>query len=138
MSSGRITMRKIDAHNAILGRLASIVAKQLLAGETIIIVNAEKAIITGDPKRIKEKYFERRSRGSPQHGPFFPKKAEMIVRRTIRGMLPYKTNRGRAAVMRLRVYSGVPQNVEGAERIASGQVRSKFITVEKLAKSIGG
>lgn len=129
-------MKNIDAHNAVLGRLASNVAKQLLAGESVVIVNAEKAIITGDPLGIKQKYAERRRRGSPQHGPFFPTRPEHIVRRTVRGMLP-KTKHGRAALKKLRVCSGVPPALEGAEKFPARKIRTDFMTIAELAKSMG-
>src|SRR3989337_1637 len=94
----------VDGKNAVLGRLAGKVAKELLNGEEVAIVNAHKIIITGDRKKILEKYLFRRQIGSPQHGPFFPKKPELIVKRTVRGMLPYKTPKGRNALKKLRVY----------------------------------
>ena len=42
----------VDATNQILGRLSSIVAKKLLEGYKVIIVNAEKAVVSGEPKRV--------------------------------------------------------------------------------------
>ena len=42
----------IDASNLLLGRLASIIAKRLLSGEEIIVVNAEKAVISGNRENI--------------------------------------------------------------------------------------
>ncbi|MCX6815319.1 MAG: 50S ribosomal protein L13 [Candidatus Aenigmarchaeota archaeon] len=133
-------MKVIDGKNAVLGRLSSATAKHLLAGEEVIIVNAEKAIITGGAKDIKEKYLERRRRGSPQHGPFFPKQPAAIVRRTIRGMIPYKTNKGRKAMKALRVYAGVPEELKDAkiESIAVKQIKSDYIRVGDLAKILGG
>jgi large subunit ribosomal protein L13 len=132
-------MKIIDAENAVLGRLASVTAKQLLKGEEIAILNAEKAIITGDPKQIVGKYLARRRRGSPQHGPFFPRHPDTIVRRAVRGMIPYKTSRGRSAMKRLRIYIGVPEELakEGKERVANKLIRSDFITVKEVAKVLG-
>lgn len=128
----------IDGKNAVLGRLSSYVAKQLLNGKEIKIVNAEKIIITGNPKRIVGKYLKRRRIGSPQHGPFFPKKPDLIVRRAIRGMLPYKTGRGRSAIKRLRVFISVPDNLKCKEMMTmEKEIETEFITIEKLAKSIG-
>jgi len=42
----------IDADKLILGRMASIVAKRLLNGEMIIIVNAESTVISGSRRNI--------------------------------------------------------------------------------------
>ncbi len=129
-------MAVIDGKNAILGRLASYTAKQLLNGENVSIVNAEKIIITGDPRSIKEKYIARRRRGSPHHGPFFPKRPDLIVRRTIRSMLPYKTGKGRQAFKRLRVYTGVPEGVGEAQKMEAS-ISTKYMRVGDIAKALG-
>lgn len=128
----------IDAKNAILGRMASSVAKQLLQGEEIIIVNAADIIITGNPKQIVGKYLKDRRRGSPQHGPFFPKKPDLIVRRTIRGMLP-KTKKARTAFKKLTVYISVPDDLKDKkmEKIAIKEVKVNFISLRELATSLG-
>jgi large subunit ribosomal protein L13 len=133
-------MLVIDGKNAILGRMATQVAKKLLQGEEVSIINAEKIIITGDPASIKKKYHFRRSIGSPHHGPFFPKQSNLIVRRAIRGMLPYKTNKGRAAFKRLRIYTSVPEELKNkkAENIAVKEIRTNYITIAELSKAIGG
>ncbi len=131
----------IDAKDAILGRLASYTAKKLLDGEKIIIINAELCIITGDPKQIKEKYLARRKRGSPQHGPFFPKRPDLILRRTIRGMLPYKKPKGRSSLKRLKIYIDFPKKAQGKHILQPEEivkdVRSHFVMLGELAKSIG-
>ena len=123
----------INGKDAVLGRLASYTAKKLLAGEEVSIVNAEKVIITGDSVEITKKYLKKRSIGSPQHGPFFPTKPDLIVRRTVRGMLPYKTNKGRIAFKKLRVYIGTPVEMEKGESIAVKTVRTSYMTVGDLA-----
>ena len=83
-------MKIIDATNLKLGRLASKVAKEALSGEQVSVVNAEKAVITGRKKDIFSTYREKTDVGSRYKGPFFPRVPHLIVRRTIRGMLPYK------------------------------------------------
>ncbi len=132
-------MKIVDGKNAVLGRLASMTAKHLLKGEEVHIINAEKVIMTGDPKSIKQKYLERRQRGSPQHGPFFPTHPDGIVKRAIRGMLPYKTPKGRVALKKLRVYVGIPEQFtnKDKESMANKLIRSNFITVAEVAKTLG-
>lgn len=98
----------IDAQDLILGRLASIVAHRALAGETIAIVNAEKAVISGTRTQVTGYYRRKRQRGSVEGGPFFPRRPDQILKRTIRGMLPYKREAGREALRRVRAYVGVP------------------------------
>ena len=91
-------MTVINAKNLILGRLASSVAKRALLGESIELVNCEQAVITGNKKWLIARYRQRRERGTPTQGPFFPRQPERFVKRTIRGMLPYKKELGRAAL----------------------------------------
>ncbi|WP_456368948.1 50S ribosomal protein L13 [Thermococcus sp.] len=140
-------MRIINAEGLILGRLASKVAKMLLEGEEVIIVNAEKAIITGNREDIFAKYKQRtelRTRTNPKRGPFYPKRSDEIVRRTVRGMLPWKTDRGRKAFKRLKVYVGVPKEFEGKEFETISEAHMsrlstpKYVTVGEVAKFLGG
>ena len=126
----------INGKDAVLGRLASLTAKKLLLGEEIVIVNAEKVIITGRPTEIRTQYVQRKRIGSPQHGPFFPKSPDMIVRRTVRGMLP-KEKKGRAAFKKLRVYTGVPAGMQEGEQLAVKTIRSSFVTIGDVAKTLG-
>ena len=109
----------VDAEGKILGRISSYVAKQLLEGKRVAIVNAEKAIITGNPKTILEKYKKRRSIQSairPEMSPVQPRTPDRIVWKTIRGMLPMKKAKGREAIRRLRVFIGVPKELENVEK----------------------
>jgi large subunit ribosomal protein L13 len=106
-------MAIIDADNVVLGRVASVIAKRLLNGEEIVVVNAEKALILGSREHIINDYLHKRARRHQRKGPFFPKKADQIFKRTVRGMLPYQKPRGREALKRLKVHIGVPPEFEG-------------------------
>ncbi len=129
----------IDASDAILGRLASRVAKRLLKGEKIVIINAERAVITGNPRRTFKSYLEKRHRGDRYKGPFYPRYPDKLVRRTIRGMLPYKRPKGRSALRRLKVYSGRPPEFKTAEKISktSYELRCKYTTVKEICRFMG-
>ncbi|RLG46777.1 MAG: 50S ribosomal protein L13 [Thermoproteota archaeon] len=140
----------INAEGKILGRLASFVAKRLLEGKRIAIVNAEKAVITGNPKTILEKYQKRRSiegKPKPTKGPVQPRAPDRIVWKTIRGMLPMKKAKGREALRRLRVFIGVPQELRKVEVFElpieytvenlKPKKQKKEVTVYWLAKSLG-
>ncbi|MEM4524429.1 MAG: 50S ribosomal protein L13, partial [Archaeoglobaceae archaeon] len=81
----------INAEGHILGRLCSVIAKRLLMGERIVVVNAEKAVITGNKANIFERYKEKYDRGSKEKGPYFPRHPEKIFKRTVRGMLPWSS-----------------------------------------------
>ncbi len=132
----------INAENCIAGRLASFVAKRLLKGEEIVIVNAEKAIVTGNPKAIEGLFDERIKRGDPYHGPFYPKKPERILRRIVRGMLPFHKPRGRDAYRRLKVYVAVPEEFRNGqvENISKAMITSegKFMYLGDITKKYGG
>ncbi|WP_048149388.1 50S ribosomal protein L13 [Palaeococcus ferrophilus] len=140
-------MRIINADGLILGRMASKVAKMLLEGEEVVIVNAEKAIITGNREYIFAKYKQKtlfRSISNPRRGPFYPKRSDEIVRRTVRGMLPWKKDKGRKAFRKLKVYAGIPKEFEGkeletiSEAHISRLATPKFVTVGEVAKFLGG
>lgn len=131
----------IDAKNIILGRLAAYAAKQALTGETIDIINCELSIVTGTKKKVIESYRERVERGEPFHGPFFPKIPHMVVRRTCRGMIPYKTKKGMTAYKRIKCYKGVPEKFQNKETIKLSQNISKlkvlkYITLKDLCKEL--
>ncbi|RLG98990.1 50S ribosomal protein L13 [Candidatus Bathyarchaeota archaeon] len=132
----------IDASGAILGRLASIVAKRLLSGERIVIVNAEKAVLSGKRLSLLREMKEFLQVGHPGKGPHHPRRPDRILRRTIRGMLPRRKPKGVEAYRRLKVYLGVPKEYEGAELevISEAKVdklRCPYVTLGELAKGIG-
>ncbi|MEY7848165.1 50S ribosomal protein L13 [Natrarchaeobius sp. A-rgal3] len=97
----------VDARDCILGRVASEVAQRALDGDTIAIVNAEDAVITGGKEDVFETYRKRLQLGSDS-GPYYPRRPDTIFKRSVRGMLPYKKPRGREAFENVRVYVGNP------------------------------
>jgi large subunit ribosomal protein L13 len=105
-------------------------------------VNCEKAILTGRKDSILKKYRERRDRGNPLKGPFISFMPDRFVRRIIRGMLPYKQERGRLAYKRVMCYIGVPDKFKDQkiETIKEADVtkskNTKFIDVDTLTKLI--
>jgi large subunit ribosomal protein L13 len=105
----------INGDGLLLGRLASITAQRALAGEAIAIVNAEKAIISGSRARVLGNYGHKRGRGSTGWGPFLPRRPDHLMKRTIRGMLPYKRPRGVDAMKRIKCYVGIPVEFAGKE-----------------------
>lgn len=66
--------------------------------------------------------------GSVRKGPKFPKEPDRIFRRTVRGMLPMKTSRGKEALKRLRVYKGVPKEFQGKEAEVLDKFKNKHIS----------
>lgn len=134
----------IDAKDLVLGRMAAYAAKQALLGEKVDIINCEKAVITGARKSIFEDYKQRANVGkNPYKGPFYPRAADRFVRRSIRGMLPYKQEKGQNAFKNIMCYIGVPKefNDQKAETIPRANVSKlknyKYITVGELSKNLG-
>tara|TARA_Y100000034_G_C6866207_1_gene394825 strand:+ start:888 stop:1292 length:405 start_codon:yes stop_codon:yes gene_type:complete len=130
----------IDGTDLLLGRLATHVAKNVLLGEEITIVNCENVVISGNKKTIIAHYKRKRERGEPSHGPHFPRRADLIVKRTVRGMLPYKTNRGMLALKRVKCYLG-NDNAEKAETLVNAKVDKlpnlKYMQLNELSKLLG-
>jgi len=142
MSKEELRETIIDADGLILGRMASQVAKRLLNGERIIIVNAEKAIISGKRLSILREKHDFLQVGHFRKGPYHPRRPDMIVKKVIRGMLPRRKPRGKNALKRLRVYIGVPKDYEEKEKEkipeADGRdLRGPYIKVSELARNIG-
>ena len=134
-------MKTVDAEGLILGRMATHVAKLALAGEQINIINCEKAVVSGSQSKIDKRH-KLREMGSPFKGPFYPKAADRIVKRAIRGMLPYKKPKGKDAFQRIMCHIGVPEKFNGkTETIEGANVKKlpniKYFEVGKLCKEIG-
>ncbi len=136
----------IDASNLILGRMASIVAKKLLEGYRIVIVNAEKAVVSGDPKRVISSYQlllgVKTLRNPYKWGVRRPRTPDRIVRSAIRGMLPKNTPKGTRALRNLKVFIGVPEEYVNKEKITIpeadvSRLKGKYITVGEIAKHMG-
>jgi len=129
----------INGENAVLGRLATRVATELKKGNEIKVINCGKIIITGNPNKIIGHYLNKRRKGSPLHGPFYPKRPDLLVRRTIRGMLPYKRKSGAALMKRLKLYIGRLEESKSDNEVIFPlkRVKTRFITIEKLCKHLG-
>ncbi len=115
----------INAEGAILGRISSLAAKQALLGKEVVVVNCNKAIITGRKEAAIKNYLEKKRKGgSSQRGPNIHSAPEKILKRTIRGMLPYKKGKGADALKRVRCYNEVPEKykekVKKNEKLESG------------------
>nr|XP_043618891.1 60S ribosomal protein L13a-1 [Erigeron canadensis] len=101
----------VDARHHMLGRLSSILAKELLNGQRVTVVRCEEICLSGGLVRQKMKYLRflrKRMNTKPSHGPIHFRAPSKILWRTIRGMIPHKTKRGANALARLKVYEGVP------------------------------
>jgi large subunit ribosomal protein L13 len=132
----------VNADGLILGRMASVVAKKLLNGEKVVIVNAEKAVISGKKKSKVAEAKEFLEVGGPGHGPFHYRRPDRIMRKTVRGMLPFKQPKGKTALKRLKVFISVPEDLKDQPLVSikeaqATKLKGPSLTLADLAKEIG-
>ena len=132
----------VNADGLILGRMASKVAKRLLNGEEVIILNAEKAIISGKKKSKVAEAKQFLEVGAPERGPFHYRRPDRIVKKTVRGMVPFSQPKGKIALKRLKVYMGVPEDFKNQQTITFTEaqvmkLKGPHFTLAELAKEIG-
>lgn len=138
-------MKIYNCDGIILGRAASHIAKDALLGEEVVVVNCEKAVISGKKSNTVQLQKQRRERkGYPPKSSWISRLPERFVRRTIRGMLPWKLSRGKEAFRRIKCFRGVPEEFAGQEQIILKESSVdklpslKYITIGELCRSLGG
>lgn len=119
----------VDAEGLTLGRMASEVARVLRGkhkptftphldtGDHVIVINADKVVLTSNKAETKRVYRHSGYPGgirSASYAELLATRPEEAVRRTIRGMLP-KNRLGRQMLRKLKVYAG-PQHPHAAQR----------------------
>jgi large subunit ribosomal protein L13 len=135
----------IDGSDKVIGRVASSVAKLLLDENSVSVINSEKMVITGHVKDLTDKYkrlIELKDKANPEHSPYWSRRPDMFVKRVVRGMLPYKKPKGKAAFKRLRVYIGAPEELK---KLKVYNVKSKMpneifestMTIKQLTEKLG-
>jgi|ETNmetMinimDraft_2_1059921.scaffolds.fasta_scaffold30542_2 large subunit ribosomal protein L13 len=134
----------IDAKNLILGRLGTFVAKQALLGEEVKVVNCQDAVIVGTRRVILAKYKQKEEMGVPKKGPFQPKTPDRFVKKSFRGMLPYKKTHGREAFERIRCFRTIPETLK-KEKITTldkfnvlKTTNINFLKIGDICKYLGG
>jgi len=135
-------MEVIDGDGLVLGRLASYVAVRLKEGEEVHVVNVEKIIISGTPENVLERYKIRKNiRGRRGKGPFYPRRPDQIMKRTVRGMLPFKTPRGRKQHKLFKAHVGVPKEFQKSKFVEVETARNlnlvMYIELGELSRSMG-
>jgi len=132
----------VDGTNMILGRLASNVAKKLMQGEEVHLINAEKLVVSGTADNVVADYMQKRrlqQKATPDFSPKWPKVPHLLVRRVVRGMLPFKKAKGKAAFRKLRVYVGNPQ-LKGetiAFKDSANKGLERCVTIEQMCRRLG-
>lgn len=135
----------IDATNCIAGRICSHISKLLLQGNKVAIVNAEKAMLSGNRYKtisLYKEHLEINSVTNPIHGPYHPRRPDTILTKMVRGMVPKRKTSGIEAHKRLRVYIGVPEEMRSVkmDSFADSKItkpESYYISVGEVAEQIG-
>ena len=131
-----------DGNGAIAGRLATRVAKAALSGSDVIVVNSEKAVISGPPARTVAVWKSRRTmrvKSNPELSPKWPRSPDRLLKRMIKGMLPLR-RRGKETAEQIKCYIGIPEDVKEKPEVAEKNVSElpgKFITILDLSKALG-
>eukprot|EP00462_Mataza_sp_D1_P004228 CAMPEP_0175101178 /NCGR_PEP_ID=MMETSP0086_2-20121207/7614_1 /TAXON_ID=136419 /ORGANISM="Unknown Unknown, Strain D1" /LENGTH=186 /DNA_ID=CAMNT_0016375603 /DNA_START=64 /DNA_END=624 /DNA_ORIENTATION=- len=131
-----------------MGRLASVVAKELLNGQRIVLVRTEGINISGSlfrNKMLTEHKYRKRMATNPKKGPVHYKTPSRMAWKMIRGMTPHMTARGSNAMDKLSVFEGCPhpydkvkkQVIPSALRVTRLKPGRKFCTLGDLAASVG-
>ena len=135
----------VDATDHIAGRLSSNVAKLLIKGNRVSIVNCDKIMISGTRSNIIQEYrefLEINSINHWKHGPKHPRRPDTIMKKMIRGMLPKEKPSGKEAHRRLRTYIGSPKEVKSLKKIKfeKAMIRkssANYTTMADLGRTIG-
>jgi large subunit ribosomal protein L13 len=138
-------MKIYNGEGMVLGRLAAVVAKDILLGEEVNVVNCEKIVISGRKEKVVANEKKRRDRkGYPLKSAKFSRLPDRFVRRSIRGMVPWKQARGKEAFKRVMCYIGMPEVLADKELIVVNNASMKklptlkYVTVGEICKSLGG
>jgi large subunit ribosomal protein L13 len=132
----------VNAEGLIVGRMCSKVAKRLLNGEEVIILNAEKAVFSGKKKsKLLEAHIFLEV-GAPMRGPFHYRRPDRFLRKVVRGMVPFKQPKGKNAYKRLKVFMGIPLELKDKEMItfteaSSANLKGPHFTLGEMVKEIG-
>ena len=135
----------VDATGHVAGRLCSMVASQIIRGQRVVVLNSEKAVLSGKRDTIIAAWKERLELGSkvnPIYGPLHPRRPDNIVRRMVRGMVPKTKAKGILGMKRLRIYIGVPEKYSGVKMVKFDQALATrplpmYTTLAELSHNIG-
>ncbi len=135
----------IDGTNLRFGRVASKVAKRLINGENVVVVNVEKMAVSGSRASVMSKY-ERwmlltthknpDKVGIKQH-----RSPDRMLFFSIRSMLP-KSPTGKDALKRLKVYIGVPEELKSVKLQSIDEanvktLRGNYMLLDEVSKTLG-
>ena len=136
----------VDTTDHIAGRLSSHVAKLLIQGHRVTLVNCEKIMYSGTRDNLIDEYkafLEINSIIHPKHGPVHYRRPDTMITKMIRGMLPFdRKPSGKEAHKRLRAYIGSPKELKSLEKVQFEKAKikkssSNYTTMGELGRVIG-
>ena len=135
----------VNADKLVAGRLASIVAKKIIKGEEVVVINSEKSIIVGTFEAIMPKYKMKVNASvlsNPHFGPKYDRVPSKMFRRMVKGMLPNKNRTSERLIKNLKVFNLGEHEVDisKAETIQKIKCNEKhdFMTLGEVASALGG
>ncbi|MDP8002961.1 MAG: 50S ribosomal protein L13 [Caldisphaera sp.] len=136
----------IDGSNTILGRLASNVAKILLEGKRVVVINSEKIVVSGEPSKLiqfyKDTILNVKSHYSHKWRPKRARSPTRLFKKTVAGMLPKNNKKGEDALKRLTVFVGIPNKYKNKQaiklqEISADKLGRKYTTLNVIAEQLG-
>jgi len=138
----------IDGRGHMYGRLASVVAKQLVSGQHVTIVRCDKVNISGSLFRNTLKRQEvtgRRNNTNPRRNFVHYKAPSRMLWKAIRGMIKHKQAKGANALSKLKVFEGIPFPYDHKKRVVVPEAlkvlrlkaHRKFCSLGDLAANMG-
>lgn len=130
-----------DGRKAVFGRIASEIAKELLKGKKVDVINVEEIVVSGSKNLFVEKILRKRrmGRGGSLKGPKYIRQEDLLVKRMIRGMLPRDRKRGVDAFKRLKCYIGSGEFSEEElknVRVYNGEMPREYNTIKEIVRSL--
>src|SRR3982074_1268479 len=137
----------IDANGAVLGRLAAPVANVLRgknkpiytphldAGDFVVVINAEKVVVTGKKETNKQFMTYSGWKGGEKYTSVEQVRArhpEKLITHAVRGMVP-KNRLGRVLMTKLKVYKG-EKHPHSAQQPKT-QAAAKKLTIRKISSN---
>jgi large subunit ribosomal protein L13 len=135
----------VDAKDNVAGRLASKVAKAIINGERVTVINSQELVMVGNKKSILEKFTTRVDgavKSNPHYGPKYDRIPSKIFRRMVRNMLPTKKRAKERIIKQLRVFNTTAKGIDSKEAIIFEEIkfnhRNNYIKLKDVALLLGG
>ena len=131
----------VNGEGAVFGRMATFISKELLRGNSVEVINSDKVIVSGNAEVFIAKINQKRKMGSGSSlkGPKYIRQEDRLLKRMIRGMLPWNRARGREAFKRLRCYTGAKnldeETLKSVKKFEHKNPR-KFSTIKEIVRRL--